>query len=47
MFDFVSDLRGMTVMFYVTHSHYESMHANLHLSLDMRFEVVKSVSSGG
>ena len=46
MFDFVSDLKGMRGMFYMTHSHDERMHTDLDLSLVMRYEVVKTVSSG-
>ena len=46
MFDFVTDLRGMTGMFYMSHSHVERMHTYLDLSLDMRYKVVKIISSG-
>ena len=43
MFDFVTDLRGMRGMFYMTHSHVERMHTYLDLSLDIRYKVVKIV----
>ena len=36
MFEFVSDLKGMGGMFYITHSHDERMHADVHLTLDMK-----------